>query len=160
MCVRDSRKVPSIYSGRGLGRDDSRRLCAALFVSLYWTRQGATPCGAVQKTPTPALKWAYEFGKNLYYVDTCETDQVGTALHASAGNRTASATQFILLGGFGVAGPGCLHVSKEACQNLHMAHEQGVNKRVLSPVLCPSTRVPLSGHRELCAMCKCQGATK
>ncbi|KAK9832790.1 hypothetical protein WJX81_000978 [Elliptochloris bilobata] len=30
---------------------------------------------AGQETKTPALKWAYEFGQNLYYVDTCETDQ-------------------------------------------------------------------------------------
>ena len=59
-----------------------------------------------------------------------------------------------------MAGPGCLHVSTEACQNLHMGHEQSVNKRVLGLVLCPSIRVPLSGHRELCAMCKCQGATR
>lgn len=30
-----------------------------------------------QSTQPAIIKWAYEFGQNLYYVDTCEPEQVG-----------------------------------------------------------------------------------
>ena len=45
---------------------------------------------AAQETKTPALKWAYEFGQNLYYLDTCATDQVGAVWQTRVGGVQTS----------------------------------------------------------------------